>query len=188
MDEGRRMGTAGEGGPAGEMVISSALPEDSAAVARLLRESWRDTYGTYLTEETLAEVAGSWHTPQRLLGEIGAAHILFLVARHPREGALALATALPIDERSVLLSRLYVRPDRQGQGIGRRLLYEVIAAFPTHRRLRLEVGEENVRGRAFYKREGFRQVATRRQTIGNETLRLIVMEKILGGPAPEEAS
>ncbi len=50
------------------------------------------------------------------------------------------------------VAALFVHPDRQGQGIGRRLLQWAAAQYPT---LELSVYAENKRAVRFYLREGF---------------------------------
>ena len=56
------------------------------------------------------------------------------------------------------IARLYVLPGRQRSGIGKRLLDAVVTRYPTCETVRLVVEAENVKGLAFYRREGFRSV------------------------------
>jgi ribosomal protein S18 acetylase RimI-like enzyme len=56
------------------------------------------------------------------------------------------------------ISRLYVAPGRQRQGIGKRLLDAAIARHPNCDTIRLVVEAENAKGIAFYEREGFSTV------------------------------
>ena len=55
-----------------------------------------------------------------------------------------------------------VRPDRQGHGIGRRLLHELIRAAGD-RRMMLEVRTDNDPAIALYASEGFRRIGLRRR-------------------------
>lgn len=52
---------------------------------------------------------------------------------------------------------LHVHPDRQGRGIGKRLLDEVLAGLDLPFAL-LSTAVSNVRGRAFYAREGWTEI------------------------------
>lgn len=53
------------------------------------------------------------------------------------------------------IDHLYVAPERQGRGIGQRLLGR---ALKGRRRVRLWTFQVNARSRAFYRRQGFREV------------------------------
>lgn len=63
------------------------------------------------------------------------------------------------------LQRVAVRPDRQGSGLGRRLVAAVVEAAGTAggERVLLEVAVGNAPARAAYRRVGFRQIARRRR-------------------------
>lgn len=73
------------------------------------------------------------------------------------------------------VAALFVHPDRQGQGIGRRLLQWAAAQYPT---LELSVYAENKRAVRFYLREGFeiRQEQTDANT-GRKELHLQLRNK-----------
>ena len=73
------------------------------------------------------------------------------------------------------VAALFVHPDRQGQGIGRRLLQWAAAQYPT---LELSVYAENKRAVRFYLREGFeiRQEQTDANT-GRKELHLLLRNK-----------
>ena len=73
------------------------------------------------------------------------------------------------------VAALFVHPDRQGQGIGRRLLQWASAQYPT---LELSVYAENKRAVRFYLREGFeiRQEQTDANT-GRKELHLLLRNK-----------
>ena len=54
------------------------------------------------------------------------------------------------------IDRLYVLPDRQGQGVGSALMAKAKELSPAG--LRLHTHQQNTQARAFYKRRGFRAV------------------------------
>jgi len=70
------------------------------------------------------------------------------------------------------LYALYVRGDRQRQGIGRALMEAAIAhpRFLRARRIYLDVWDENARALALYKRFGFRVVGRRDVSVGARTI------------------
>jgi GNAT superfamily N-acetyltransferase len=98
----------------------------------------------------------------------------FLVAEDDRAivgHAFANAREVPF----LVLSRLYVRPDRQRSGIGTRLLTEIIRRHPKSMKLQLEVQAGNSKGLCFYLREDFQVVSTEFK----DGLNHILMEKRL---------
>lgn len=68
----------------------------------------------------------------------------------------------PAEERCAFLQELHVRPEFQGQRIGRRLLERFLQEVRAQRltRVYVETGEENRRARALYESVGFRPYRT----------------------------
>ncbi len=76
------------------------------------------------------------------------------------------------------ISFLYLEPEYRGRGCGVQLLARAYSLFRSQgrRSVRLHVAQDNRTARAFYQREGFRQIG--RETGGGA--RLLLMEKRLG--------
>lgn len=74
-------------------------------------------------------------------------------------GPLAGSAWLTQDGRRVYLHHFAIRPDLQGQGLGRRLLAEALEAVRgTGLQVKLEVHRDNVRAQRLYRRHGFEAV------------------------------
>ena len=75
------------------------------------------------------------------------------------------------------VARMYVLPEFQRQGIGERMINAACLAFPQTQRLRLDVEEQNPKGRAFYRKLGFRDIEVRADDVAGTRLNLVVMER-----------
>ena len=164
------------------VTISAASPADAAAIATLLRICWSGTYGSFLSEATLATIAREWHHPDILTRQIANPKVAFLLAR-AESGTLVGAATVKLAANGIVLSlqRLYVHPSFQHQGIGSRLLRDALAAFPHARRIQLEVAEANPQGRGFWTTNGFQESGRTQARIGDVTMELVTMEKAVSG-------
>jgi GNAT superfamily N-acetyltransferase len=125
---------------ANEVTIRPAVAADASAVADVYLASFHATYDFPLAHtndqvrgwirETVIEGGGTW------------------VAVDADGAVVALMVVAP-DE----LDQLYVRPDRLGKGIGRRLLDRAKEQSPAG--LSLYTFQVNERARRFYERNGF---------------------------------
>lgn len=84
-----------------------------------------------------------------------------------------------LHEDLLLIARLYVLPDFQRQGIGKLLIEASCRAFPQARQVRLEVEEQNSKGRNFYSRMGFREVDVKRDELADTKTNFVVLEKAI---------
>ncbi len=169
--------------------ITKAIPADADSIAALLRTCWAAAYGSFLSEDALAAIALEWHHPDVLRQQIANPWIAFVLARAESGALVGVATAKETRDNSVLsVLRLYVLPSYQGQGIGSQLLREVLAAFPTVRRVELEVAEANVQGRTFWTKRGFRLCRRMEARVGDTTLALVAMERTVAAKPIDEAN
>lgn len=140
-----------------EIRIRAATEADVGAASALLVEAWHATYDGIYGKDKVDDITARWHAPEVLLAQLRAGNGTFLIAE---TGGRLLATsyARRIDGETVMLDRIYVRPDGLGGGIGKRLMSETLAAFPGMSRVRLDVAPENARAVSFYQRLGFAKV------------------------------
>ncbi|MCZ8187538.1 MAG: GNAT family N-acetyltransferase [Beijerinckiaceae bacterium] len=145
-------------------VIRPVRQADLPAVRDVLVRTWHATYDEALGAAKVAEMTARWHSPEALLRQFEEAagqpdHRIFLVAEQDRQ-VIATASAHLGPEGRVEISRIYILPDFQRGGLGRRLLHSLLGAFPAARRARLEVEPRNARALAFYRRHGFQPVSS----------------------------
>lgn len=157
--------------------VVRATLNDAPAIQKLLRETWQDTYGDYLSPETLDEVYRNWQSIDFLSQQIENPGFYFPLAKANDELAGLATTYMPED--TIMMFRLYVSPRHQRQGIGELLLNRVIEHFQGAKKIQLHVEVMNPKGRSFYVKHDFREIKRVEEKIGNEVLDLILMEKQL---------
>ena len=164
--------------PVMAIFISRANPTDAEAIAALLHTCWADTYGSFLSADTLDTIAAEWHSPDLLRRQIADPRTLFFVARPDQYAIAGIATAKRSRDEAVLtILRLYVLPNHQRRGIGTELLNNVLAASPRARRVELEVAEGNPLGLSFWIKQGFRPSGRTQAKAGSTAIPLIAMER-----------
>lgn len=139
-------------------------PAQIAAVAELARETWTRHYGPIIGMDQVDYMLDRFQSPEAIARQIAAEGYEYYLA--PGAGYLALVPE-PGQGR-VLLSKIYVREERRGTGLGRALV-----AFAENRcrelngrELWLTVNKHNTGSIAFYERRGFRKTGPMVTDIG----------------------
>ena len=141
------------------MWVRSASQEDLETISKMLTETWHDTYDKIYGREKVTELTSKWHSVPALKQRLNKPLSEFIICDDGAEiGGMAYASQT--DNETTMLHQLYVRPETQGQGLGRTLLIEVEACFPDVRKIRLEVEEANERALKFYEANGFKVVGS----------------------------
>ena len=155
-------------------VIRAATPDDIAAIRALLVETWHHTYDAILGADFVTDATDRWHAPDILAAQAASPEAAFLVAAQNCM-LTGHAYAHPLADGTLRLSRLYVRPAAQRNGVGEALLAAALARFPAASRVSLEVEARNAKGIAFYARHGFTVIGE----IAEEGSRPLLMAKAL---------
>ena len=158
------------------VTIRRARISDIPGIRSVLAVTWRDTYSSFLSESSIAKVTAEWHSPKVLEAEINRSSTFLGVAESRSHDIVGMVTAHSHEE-VLLIARLYVLPEFQRQGIGERLMEESCRAFPQAQRVQLDVEEQNLKGRAFYRKLGFREVDVKTDDVAGTKLNSIVLEK-----------
>jgi ribosomal protein S18 acetylase RimI-like enzyme len=155
------------------------MEADLAAVRDVLVTTWHSTYDAILGEQQVEEITSAWHSIEALEKKRLTPGCSFLVAETDGR-VVATAFARPGADDCIQLRQLYVLPQAQGRGIGRKLLAASLAGFPQARTVQLEVEPSNSHAIAFYERAGFRVVDDGDNCGGcGSGIRHLVMEKRL---------
>jgi ribosomal protein S18 acetylase RimI-like enzyme len=132
--------------------IRLAGPDDLDAILDVGRETWQATYAPLAGDAYVRVGLAQWWTPEGTLPSIRDGRVWVADV----DGLVAGMTMYGINDRTADIWKLYVRPDFQGQGIGRALLDVVLNATRSSVvRVVLAYMDGNSGARAFYDRMGF---------------------------------
>ncbi|WP_374683291.1 GNAT family N-acetyltransferase [Accumulibacter sp.] len=140
-----------------DIVISPLAAADVEAVAALARRVWQHTYLGIISQEQIDYMLDQRYRAQRVKEELGMATVWW--DQLSVDGKLAgfvscLLTGTPGEMK---LDKLYVDPQRQRLGIGRRLVDRVVARALENacETLVLAVNKGNSNAIAAYRKQGF---------------------------------
>ena len=138
--------------------------EQIAAVAALARETWTQHYVPLIGAAQVDYMLEKFQSAEAIARQIAAEGYEYYLA--PGAGYLALVPD-PATKR-ILLSKIYVRAERRGTGLGRVLVEfaETRAAELGAAELWLTVNKRNAGSIAFYERMGFRKTEALATDIG----------------------
>ena len=130
-------------------------PAQIAAVAELAREIWTQHYVPIIGAAQVAYMLAKFQSEAAISRQMAQEGYEYYLA--PEAGYLALVPDVP--EGRLLLSKIYVKADRRGTGLGRALVdfAEKRAAELGCGELWLTVNRNNADSIAFYERVGFRK-------------------------------
>ena len=134
------------------VAVRPATAADAPAIERVARDAWHDTYDDILGSDAVDAKLDEWYDPAALRESITDDRGVFLVAG---EDPVGFAQATPGDD-VWHLARIYVAPDRRGEGIGTALLDRIESALADRgvTRYELAVLSENAVGIGFYESRG----------------------------------
>jgi ribosomal protein S18 acetylase RimI-like enzyme len=134
-----------------------ADPDDVEAIRAVSEAAWEAAHEPIVGSEAVTEYLNAHYSPEDLCEQIAREGLHCLVAVDDRIVGYLLADATAHEGGTAGLVRLYVRPERWGEGIGSRLLEGVEARLDADR-LRLGVMAPNERAVGFYRDRGFERV------------------------------
>lgn len=144
--------------PSKEQVKAANL-EDVEAICEFGATHISDHYRPLIGEKAAAAQVEKWWDRQRMSAAIGRNQVTVAES----EGQLVGVAEWGVWNGTPAIWKLYVHPDRRGEGIGRRLIRGIVDRLPPGTaRLQVEHFAANERAGAFYEREGFRVIRTER--------------------------
>jgi ribosomal protein S18 acetylase RimI-like enzyme len=165
--------------------IRQASPADIDTLQRVASRAWHAAHEPIIGEEAVEGFLDDYYDAESFQSEIGDEDTVFAVAAdgddsdgthdfdstcdsdgtHDSDDAgapVGFASARPAEDDPTVfdLGRIYVLPDRWGEGIGRRLLSHIERRVADRggERVRLAVMTENDRAVAFYESAGYERV------------------------------
>ena len=142
-----------------EYLIRRAEPGDTGGIAEVARRTWHATYAGLIPEALQAQMLAAWYSADGLARSIANPRGAFFVAATDAGQVVGYANASPRPEPGdVELWRIYILPEQQRHGLGRRLIQATLEALRPGRpveRLYVQVERGNALGRRAYEAMGF---------------------------------
>lgn len=139
--------------------IRLARPADLDGVLEVGRVTWPPTFTPLVGDEYVQEALTLWWTESGTMPAIAEGRV-WVAEDNDMITAMAMYGVV---DRVVDVWKLYVRPERQGEGTGRALLRSVVAATcDSADRVTLACLDGNTSAQGFYERAGF--VETHRES------------------------
>lgn len=158
--------------------ISRAKIGDLMEIKNLLSETWKSTYGNIYSQDTIKNITSDWHDPKKSASQIEDPNCFFAVAKENNK-IIGLTTVSQVDDKVIMMYRLYIGQNYQRQGIGTKLMQSAISFFKGYKKIRIEVEEKNNKGVYFYRKHGFIIIGKKIEEIGNDKMPTVEMEKDL---------
>ncbi len=133
--------------------IREAVVDDVESILKVGRSAWRQAYGEIADGDFVTLGLARWWTPESVRPVVEASRSCVAEI----DGEIVAVTAVGPLHGDLVLFRFYVLPERQGQGVGRKLMDYVLerARESGHRIIRLSYPEGNTAARRFYAAHGF---------------------------------
>lgn len=157
------------------VTLRDAAPADAAALAAVFADAIRTAGPRHYTPEQVAAWSAVGADPAAF-----ARRLLTGRTWVAEEGGAAVGFAVLCDDGRV--GALYIRGDRQGRGIGRRLLEAVLGAARARGEARL-YAEASAFSLPLFERVGFAVVGTERVERDGVWFERHLVERVLEGPA-----
>lgn len=140
--------------------IQNAVESDVSEIQHLLRYSWQETYRELYSEAYIHAVNVTWNNKEKLSALILDPLSECLVAKVEGLVVGVLYWHLEPRERQMLISKLYVRPNLIGSGLGSSLLARVInKSHKSCLPIVLEIDSVNINAISFFIHNGFKIIS-----------------------------
>ncbi len=158
--------------------------EDIAEVARLAREIWQEHYIPIIGREQVDYMLEKFQSIRAIAEQLAREYEYFLVLDHGQSAGY-IGVVPDTGESKLLLSKIYIRKQQRGRGLGEEALgfVEELCRQCGIAMIRLTVNKNNARSIAWYRRRGFTDVGPTVQDIGGGfVMDDFRMEKTIGRP------
>lgn len=152
-----------------DVVLREATSEHAERLSLVSNATFLETFAGMIAGDALVAHCTQRHAPDYLATLLDSGARAWLAEIDDAPVGYALLTAPELDaarDGDIELKKIYLLSRFHGSGIATRLLEAVRAAASGHARLLLGVKNDNRRAIAFYTKQGFHQIATRRFDVG----------------------
>lgn len=147
--------------------ITKGIAQDFPAIQRIVETTWPITYGPILTDKQIQYMLDLIYSGEALSQQLDQGHNFYLLKEN--DGSVIGFIDLEKTAESISkLHKIYLLPDQQGKGYGKKLLdYAIrVAREQGSRRLQLNVNRYN-KALAFYQKMGLQIIKEVDIPIGN---------------------
>ena len=134
------------------MDIRPLTTDDLPLIIDIAHRTWPVSYAGVLTPEQITNMLANIYSLPNLAREMAQGHRFW--AAYAADEPIGFVSAYR-EENIIWLRKLYILPDRQGQGIGKALMQTALTALGPADYHRLLVNRDNIAAQSFYKRLGF---------------------------------
>ncbi len=152
--------------PSAELIIRPASFNDIKYIQQIAATTWQLTYTSILGKEQVDYMLGKFYSTPSLEDQMKNKHYFFLALQNYTP--VGFASFSHQGEKTYKLEKLYVLPDVQKTGAGKKLLktVETVAKSLGAEKLILNVNRKN-KAKTFYEKNGFTVIGEGDIDIGN---------------------
>ena len=164
------------------VIVREALGDDVGRLSLVADATFLETFAGMISGDALVAHCRRRHAPAYLSELLEGGARAWLAELDGAPVGYALLTAPELDaacEGDIELKKIYVLSRFHGSGLAARLLDAALAGAAGHARLLLGVKDDNHRAIAFYTKQGFRQIGTRRFDVGGTLYDDVVLARDL---------
>lgn len=156
--------------------VRKATNDDIMGIQHVAHVTWHDTYEHTMRPDTRAHFLAEFYNEESLARSLKREDAVFLVAEQQGH-IVGFVQALPRPQSGYEITRAYVLPKYQRQGVGSQLHAELVSQLPDQRFWAI-VQRENHGAIAFYRNHGFEQQRELELPIYGETLNFVELSLI----------
>lgn len=166
--------------------FKKASPDDLKIIQEIAVATWPATFGGLMSDDQITYMLQLNYNQEPLKEQIlEKGHQFFLVEKDSRRIGFFSYEINYNSQRELMIHKIYLLPESQGDGIGLRILNSLSDTAIDHNnhRLRLRVFHKNEIAIGFYEKFGFKSIGIEKQDIGHGyQVEEYVMIKRLFGP------
>ncbi|WP_297323512.1 GNAT family N-acetyltransferase [uncultured Bartonella sp.] len=161
------------------MWIRTASKDDINAIHDLLIETWHAKFDDLVEREEVDRQLARQFMPDMLKKNLSRPASECVVADDGEilhGAAYAAQGAIKGDSEIAVIFYLCVKPESQSKGVGQRLLIELEEAFPSARKIRINVNNKDLRMQEFFVEQGYKKLGKSGERTATDD---VVFEKTL---------
>lgn len=142
------------------MKIRQLAKEELIKVQSIAHRTWPSTFANILSPEQIQYMLNLMYALKTLESQLEKGHTFLLVEEEGKELGFAGFELNHSDGPKAKLHKIYLLPESQGKGVGKKLILEVAARAKAtgQKNLLLNVNKYNQNAIDFYKRIGFEEI------------------------------